>query len=192
MTTIAAFRSIEKAHRTDERVDHPLIVRLRAARGHLLPFEAAELHAALATSGPDVELVMTREGAELYAKDEEAIGRALARISGARWQHLIAESVDARTRHDPLRHPWMEVTVRCERRFVSPIRRELESRGGRADVTRFGPYYVVLVASAPLSGVLGFADWVLRTTGGTGHAQSSLAEWRVVEQDPDPPFRPAA
>lgn len=191
MPTIEPLDLLVNACRDPDRAEHPLVQRLRAARGHLLPCEEDELRNVLHALGPDVEIETSVRGAELYAKTEDALKRAVARVSGERWQHLIAAPVEARVRRDPLRHAWMNVSVRCARRFVAAIRDELADRGGQSRSTHFSEDRVVLSAVAPLPGLLGFADWVTRFTGGEGQVQTRLAEWRVVDRDPDP-YPPAA
>jgi len=192
MPTIEPLEALTNARRDYDRPDHPLIQRLRAVRGHLLPYEEDELRNVFRALGPDVEIETSLLGAELYARTEDTLQRAIACVSGERWQHLIAGVPEARVRRDPLRHAWMNVTVRCARQLVAAIRVELARRGGQSRNTRFSENLVVLGAVAPLPGLLGFADWVSRITNGRGDAQSRLAEWRLVDRDPEPPLRPAA
>jgi len=192
MSTIEPLKRVAAARRDDERPDHPLVQRLRAERGHLLPREEDELRNVLHALSPDVEVDTSVVGAEVYARTEEALKRAVRRVSGERWQHLVAGPPEARVRSDPLRVAWMNVTVRCARRFVPAVRQALAERGGHARSTHFSENLVVLGAVAPLSRVLGFADWVSQWTEGNGHVQSRLAEWRIIDPDPDPTARPAA
>ena len=93
---------------------------------------------------------------------------------------------------DPARVAWMNVTVRCGRGFASAVRCELETRGAQVGSASFSQSHAVRAAVAPLARLLGFEDWLARSTRGAGHAESILAQWRVVEADPDPPLPPAA
>ena len=181
-----------EAQRALHREAHPLRQRFGAARGYLLSHEERELNERLASLGPDIELEISRSGATLYAISERALRRAAARITGERWQHLHAGPHEARVLSDPAREAWMNVTVRCERGFAAAVRCELETRGAQVGSASFSRSHAVLVAVAPLARLLGFEDWLARSTRGAAHAEAILAQWRIVEADPDPLLPPAA
>lgn len=182
----------DEAQRASHREAHPLCQRFGAARGYLLPHEERELNERLASAGSDIEVEISRSGATLYATSEKALRRAAARITGERWQHLRAGPHEARVLSDPAREAWMNVTVRCERGFAAAVRCELEARGAHVGSASFSRSHAVLAALAPLARLLAFEDWLARTTRGAGHAEAILAQWRIVEADPDPPLPPAA
>ena len=154
---------------------HPLIQRLHAKRGFLLDFEQDEIRRLLANAGVDIVVEVSSVDVTLYGSTEAALKRAGARVSGYRWQHLVAGPVEARTRTDPFRMAWMHVHVRCPRRFAALIRHELAQRGGRTTGAQFNENVVRLAGHAPLAGLIGYADWVSRHTDGKGSVECRIS-----------------
>jgi len=166
--------------------EHPLMQRLHAVRGFLHPFEEAEVRLALGNAGGDVVVETSSADVTLYGRSEAALQHAVGRVSGYRWQHLAPGVVDVRVRDNPLRVAWMSVHVRCGRRFVALIREELARRAGRTSAAQFNDDVVMLSGHAPLSGLIGYADWVSQHTSGNGSVRYRLAQWRIAEAQPDP------
>ena len=171
---------------------HPLIQRLHAKRGFLLDFEQREIWRLLADAGVDIVVEVSSVDVALYGSTEAALKRVGARVSGYRWQHLVAGPVEARSRTNPFRMAWMHLHVRCARRFAALIRHELAQRGGRMTGAQFNENVVRLAGHAPLAGLIGYADWVSRHSDGKGSVECRFAEWRIAETPPGPPGPRAA
>lgn len=187
MRLVESLQRMEKPHDGFQHAEHPLMQRLHAVRGFLHPFEEDEVRLALGTAGGDVIVETSSADVTLYGRSEAALKRAVERVSGYRWQHLAPGAIDVRVRSNPLRVAWMNVHVRCERRFVALIREELARRAGRTSAAQFNDDVVMLAGHAPLSGLIGYADWISQHIDGNSSVHCRLAQWRLAEAQPDPP-----
>jgi hypothetical protein len=168
-------------------VEFPLVQRWRPVRGFLLSGEDAEVERLVCDRRDDLRVESTAEGLLLYARHEDALKGAGARLRCYRFRHLAPDPPQARVRPDPLRAPWMHVHVRGPRRFAALARDELFRRQGRTGSAEFFGDVVMLSGQAPLAGLVGYADWVRERTDGRLAVETRLAAWRLVDADPDPP-----
>jgi hypothetical protein len=187
MRWIESFR--DPAQEPDDFIHdaHPLIQRVRAVRGFLLPGEYEEIERVLCDSGVEVIVERSPHAIVLYGRNETALKRVVDQLAGYRWQHLAVDQPQARSRTDPVRVAWMHVHVRSPRRFAALIKDELFRRGGRTSSAEFFAEVAILSGRAPLADLIGYSDWVAQTTDGKARVTSRLAEWRIGDKEPAPP-----
>ena len=168
--------------------EYPLSQFLRAERGFLLPGEEGEVERFVrARPAADVVVEAQPAGIMLFGREEMSLKGVVDRLAGFRWQHLVAEAPSVRYRSDPAQMPWMQVNVRAPRRYATLLKAEFHRRSG---LSRGGEYFgetVMLSGIAPLAKLLGFPEWVAQRTDGKAVATERLAEWRLIDDEPDPP-----
>ena len=191
MTSAAATTTLATTFETFAHEDHPLMQSVRAAR-RWLPAEHDEIDRTLRSAIDGAVVESVADGFCLYGRDEPALERAVARVTGYRWQHVVVAAVEVRCRDNPWRVPWMNVRVRASRRLSALLRDDLCRRHGRVTAAAFVDDLVFLSGSAPLTGLLGYATWVLRRADGRASVETRLTGWRIVDRDPHIGVAPAA
>ena len=138
---------------------------------------------------PDVVFEPSRKGLLLLARDELALLSPIEALDALYPRKLDLGTAQVRYRlDDPVHEPVMTVVLQVPHRFYAAVRLDLSQRGARCVQAELGLRAAIVCAEVCQAELLGYHEWLDRTTEGMASVCFRLSHYAPVE----PPYGPWA
>lgn len=134
---------------------------------------------------PDCKLQPSGRGLLILGETEDAVSRPVGILKSAYGDKLTVGPVMIRYRYERnVEEPHMGLRISCPVRYSEAVRSNLDARGARLVSTETAFALTVIRASAPLSAVLGYSQFLTTLTEGHGRVTLWFSHYAPV---PTPP-----
>ncbi len=185
----AAIASASAGNTTFAHPECP-IERLVSSHAHAFQLSfAIEAAQRIGECFPDVVLEPSRKGLLLLARDELALLSPIEALDALYPRKLDLGTAQVRYRlDDPVLEPVMTIVLQVPHRFYAAVRLDLSQRGARCVHAELSLRAAIVCAEVCQAELLGYHEWLDRTTDGTASVCFRLSHYAPVE----PPYGPRA
>jgi len=170
-----------------EAVHHPEYPLERICSHRYQPFQLTFARHAmqLIAQRDDIELEATHRGLILRAETEAALDGAIRTLQEHYGSQLRAGATTVRYHSGAsLEEPHMVVRVSCQPKYLEAVRADLLARHARILEAEATPTRVIVRATAPLLGLIGYGWSLARLTSGTARETMRLSHYAPAESPP--------